>query len=93
VITDAFNAGVFGGYEWPFAHLDLRVWLFAEAQRWRQQIERAEARYSTVFGTGVGTGVRVPMTAALFVQAAREAAAFVLPSGVRGGPARSAGTG
>lgn len=68
VETTAIGGGLFLAYERPLGLVDLRGWVVAEAQLWRQEVALSAPRSSGIGGVGVGAGLRVPLWNQIFAE-------------------------
>jgi hypothetical protein len=78
VATAAFGGGLVASYERPLGLVDLRGWLVAEVQIWRQHIALAPPRTSWLVGWGGGFGLRVPVWNQTFAELSAEAVTYTL---------------
>jgi uncharacterized caspase-like protein len=78
VTTTLLGGGLAFAYEQPVGLVDLRGWVTAEVQLWQQSIALAPSRGSTLFGLGVGVGVRVPIWRQTFAELAAETLTYAV---------------
>lgn len=77
VDASIFGAGLFFAYEYPLSVIDVRAWVVFEGQYWRQDVNLQGARSSSVFGGGLGAGVRVPIHWNFFGEASVESLIYL----------------
>jgi hypothetical protein len=79
VTTTALGGGLELAFERAFSRVDLRAYLFGEAQRWWQRVDRQGLRRSVVAALGAGAGVRLPLFARTFAQLSLEGGPSLQP--------------
>ena len=72
VQSEIYASEILAAYDIPLGITDLRFWLLASAQVWRQFVSKQGVRKQTVFGAGLGLGLRVPLYARLFSEVSLE---------------------